>query len=56
MRSASQRDPLCVWSAAVAGLKKLVAGYEMDRVGSLAEWAGASGEKSFPGFTAEVHG
>lgn len=41
----------------MAGLKKLVAGYEMDRVGSLAEWAGSSGEnKNFPGFAAEVRG
>jgi hypothetical protein len=31
-------------------------GYDMDRVGSLADWASASGERSFPGFTAEVKG
>jgi hypothetical protein len=30
-------------------------GYDMDRVGSLADWAAASGERSFPGF-AEVKG
>lgn len=40
---------------AAAGLRQVMGGYDMDRVGSLADWAAASGERSFPGF-AEVKG
>lgn len=43
----------CVCAA--AGLRRVMGGYDMDRVGSLADWAAASGERSFPGF-AEVKG
>jgi hypothetical protein len=41
---------------AAMGLRKVMGGYDMDRVGSLADWAASSGERSFPGFAAEVKG